>query len=294
MPSSKNKNSPSILKTSIFTLVALIAFAANSVICRSALKEKLIDPGAFTVIRLVSGAAALLLLVYFRHNKKNEKRSKGSWISAFMLFMYAAAFSFAYVSIDAATGALIVFGTVQITMITYALLKGYKMQILEWLGVLLAFLGFIYLMLPGAKTPSLLGSIIMVVSGIGWGMYSILGKKSKNPLEDTAYNFLRSILFLLFILFFLINEHTYSLHGVLLALLSGIVTSGLGYTIWYMALKGLNSVQASVVQLLVPVLAAIGGIIFIGEGISMELIISGALILGGILIITLVKQPESN
>ena len=260
MPSSKNQNSVSPLKTIIFTLLALIAFAANSVICRAALKDKLINPGAFTVIRLVSGAAVLLLLVYLRHFKKTSKRSKGSWVSAFMLFMYATAFSFAYVSIDTATGALIVFGAVQITMITYALIKGYKMHRSEWLGMILAFLGFIYLMLPGVQSPPLLGAIIMTISGIGWGMYSVLGKKSKNPLEDTAYNFLRSIPFLLLILFFLIHEQNYSVQGVLLALLSGIVTSGFGYTIWYMALRGLNSMQASVVQLLVPVLAAIGGI----------------------------------
>ncbi|MDN3644273.1 DMT family transporter [Lutimonas halocynthiae] len=292
MPSSKNQNSVTTFKTVIFTLLALIAFAANSVICRAALKEKLIDPGAFTVIRLVSGAAVLLLLVYFRHFKKNTKRSKGSWLSAFMLFMYATAFSFAYVSIDTATGALIVFGAVQITMITYALFKGYKMQVLEWIGMFLAFLGFAYLMLPGVQAPPILGAMIMTISGIGWGMYSILGKKSKNPLEDTAYNFLRSIPFLLFILYFLINEQNYAAEGILLALLSGIFTSGLGYTIWYIALRGLNSMQASVVQLLVPVLAAIGGIVFIGESISLELIISGTLILGGILIMTLVKKSE--
>ena len=141
MPSSNNLNSVTTFKTVVFTLLALIAFAANSVICRAALKEKLIDPGAFTVIRLVSGAAVLILLVYFRHFKKNTKRSKGSWVSAFMLFMYAAAFSFAYVSLDTATGALIIFGTVQITMITYALFKGYKMQGTEWLGCFLPFWG---------------------------------------------------------------------------------------------------------------------------------------------------------
>lgn len=290
MPSSKNKNSVSALKTILFTLLALIAFAANSVICRAALKDKLIDPGAFTVIRLVSGATVLLLLVYFRHYKKNAKRSKGSWISAFMLFMYATAFSFAYVSIDTATGALIAFGAVQITMIAYALLKGYKMQGSEWFGMLLAFLGFVYLMLPGAQAPPLLGAIIMTISGIGWGMYSVLGKNSKNPLEDTAYNFLRSIPFLLFILYFLIHEQNYSVQGILLALLSGIVTSGLGYTIWYMALRGLKTVQASVVQLFVPVLAGIGGFLFLNEIISIRLWISALLILGGILLLNIKKR----
>ena len=183
MPSSKNQNSTTTFKTGVFTLLALIAFAANSVICRAALKDQLIDPAAFTVIRLVSGATVLLLLVYFRNHKKNTTISKGSWTSAFMLFMYAAAFSFAYVSIDTATGALIAFGAVQITMITYALFKGYKMQVLEWMGMLLAFLGFAYLMLPGAQAPPLLGAIIMAVSGIGWGMYSALGKNLKTLLK---------------------------------------------------------------------------------------------------------------
>ena len=290
MPSSNNLNSVTTFKTVVFTLLALIAFAANSVICRAALKEKLIDPGAFTVIRLVSGAAVLILLVYFRHLKKNTKRSKGSWISAFMLFMYAAAFSFAYVSLDTATGALIIFGTVQITMITYALFKGYKMQGTEWLGMFLAFLGFAYLMLPGAQAPPILGAIIMTVSGIGWGMYSVLGKKSKNPLEDTAYNFLRSIPFLLFILYFLLNEQNYAVEGILLALLSGIVTSGLGYTIWYMALKGLTTIQASIVQLSVPVLAGIGGFLFLNEVISLRLWLSALLILGGILLLNIKKS----
>ena len=290
MPSSNNLNSVTTFKTVVFTLLALIAFAANSVICRAALKEKLIDPSAFTVIRLVSGAAVLILLVYFRHLKKNTKRSKGSWISAFMLFMYAAAFSFAYVSLDTATGALIIFGTVQITMITYALFKGYKMQGTEWLGMFLAFLGFAYLMLPGAQAPPILGAIIMTVSGIGWGMYSVLGKKSKNPLEDTAYNFLRSIPFLLFILYFLLNEQNYAVEGILLALLSGIVTSGLGYTIWYMALKGLTTIQASIVQLSVPVLAGIGGFLFLNEVISLRLWVSALLILGGILLLNIKKS----
>lgn len=290
MPSSKNQNSTTTFKTGVFTLLALIAFAANSVICRAALKDQLIDPAAFTVIRLVSGATVLLLLVYFRNHKKNTTISKGSWTSAFMLFMYAAAFSFAYVSIDTATGALIAFGAVQITMITYALFKGYKMQVLEWMGMLLAFLGFAYLMLPGAQAPPLLGAIIMAVSGIGWGMYSALGKKSENPLEDTAYNFLRSIPFLLLILYFLLNEQNYSLHGVLLALLSGIVTSGLGYTIWYMALRGLTTIQASIVQLFVPVLAGIGGFLFLNELISVRLLVSALLILGGILLLNLKKN----
>ena len=292
MPSSKNQNSVTTFKTVIFTLLALIAFAANSVICRAALKEKLIDPGAFTVIRLISGAAVLLLLVYFRHFKKNTKRSKGSWLSAFMLFIYAAAFSFAYVSIDTATGALIVFGAVQITMITYALFKGYKMQVLEWIGMFLAFLGFAYLMLPGAQAPPLLGAMIMTISGIGLGMYSILGKKSENPLEDTAYNFLRSIPFLLFILYFLIHEQNYAAEGILLALLSGIVTSGLGYTIWYMALRGLTTIQASVVQLSVPVLAGIGGFLFLNEMISLRLWVSALLILGGILLLNIKRRKS--
>ncbi len=273
--------------------MALIAFAANSVICRLALKDGAIDPGLFTSIRLSSGAAVLIALVFLSKNRRHEK-SKGSWTSAGMLFLYAAAFSYAYVSLETGIGALIAFGVVQITMIASSLISGYKMNGMEWLGILLALAGFLYLLLPGASAPSLSGFILMSLSGIGWGIYSLRGKKSKHPLVDTAYNFLRSLPFLILLIYFLAQESNYSTKGILLALLSGIVTSGIGYTIWYTALKGLNSIQASIVQLLVPVLAAIGGVIFIGELISLRLMASSLMILGGLLLLIIKRIPSNK
>lgn len=289
----KDQKKASFIKTIIYTTLALIAFAANSVICRLALKDGAIDPGMFTSIRLSSGAAVLIALVFLSKNRRHEK-SKGSWTSAGMLFLYAAAFSYAYVSLETGIGALIAFGVVQITMIASSLISGYKMNGMEWLGILLALAGFLYLLLPGASAPSLSGFILMSLSGIGWGIYSLRGKKSKHPLVDTAYNFLRSLPFLILLIYFLAQESNYSTKGILLALLSGIVTSGIGYTIWYTALKGLNSIQASIVQLLVPVLAAIGGVIFIGELISLRLMASSLMILGGILLLIIKRIPSNK
>lgn len=283
----------SFIKTTVYTTLALIAFAANSVICRLALKDGAIDPGMFTSIRLVSGAAILIVLVFLSKERRREK-SKGSWTSAGMLFLYATAFSYAYVSLETGIGALIIFGSVQITMIASSLIAGYRMNNMEWIGILLALAGFLYLLLPGASAPSLSGFVLMALSGIGWGVYSLRGKNSKHPLVDTAYNFLRSLPFLILLLYFLAQESNYSAKGILLALLSGIITSGIGYTIWYAALKGLNSIQASIVQLLVPVIAAIGGVVFIGELISLRLMASSLMILGGILLLILKKIPTKK
>lgn len=280
-------------KTIFFTAIALIAFAANSVICRYALKDNAIDPGMFTSIRLSSGALILVILI-FLSKKGSKKKSKGSWVSAAMLFLYAAAFSYAYVSLEAGIGALIAFGVVQITMITSSIISGYRLSIIEWLGIILALSGFLYLLLPGASAPSINGFLLMTLSGIGWGIYSLRGKNSKYPLMDTAYNFLRSLPFLILLLYFLAQESNFSSEGIFLALLSGIVTSGLGYTIWYLALRGLNSIQASIVQLLVPVLAAVGGVIFIGELITFRLLASSLMILGGIILLILKKIPKKN
>ena len=238
----KDQKKASFIKTIIYTTLALIAFAANSVICRLALKDGAIDPGMFTSIRLSSGAAVLIALVFLSKNRRHEK-SKGSWTSAGMLFLYAAAFSYAYVSLETGIGALIAFGVVQITMIASSLISGYKMNGMEWLGILLALAGFLYLLLPGASAPSLSGFILMSLSGIGWGIYSLRGKKSKHPLVDTAYNFLRSLPFLILLIYFLAQESNYSTKGILLALLSGIVTSGIGYTIWYTAHKNPSNTE---------------------------------------------------
>lgn len=267
----------------------MIAFAANSVLCRFALSDEVIDPASFTSIRLISGASILFLLVLVS-KPRHTSSTKGSWLSGGILFLYALTFSFAYVSLDAGTGALIVFATVQITMISSALFQGNKMNLAEWFGIILAFGGLVYLVLPGVTAPSLSGLLLMIASGMAWGIYSIRGKSSAHPLEDTAFNFLRTIPFVIVLLVFSVGNIQAAPQGIFLAILSGALTSGIGYTIWYMALRGLSAIQASIVQLIVPVLAAIGGVIFLAEIISLRLLISSLLILGGISIAILTRK----
>ena len=277
------------LKTIIYTSLALIAFAANSVLCRKALGENRIDASGFTVVRLLSGIIMLVILLSLSKTGKN-KESKGSWYSGGMLFLYAATFSFAYRSLETGTGALILFASVQITIILFSILSGNKLHWMEGLGTLIAFSGFVYLIFPGINTPSLKGFVLMTIAGIGWGIYTLNGKGSKNPLKDTTYNFVRTLPFLIILFLITVKDASYSFEGVLLAVISGAVTSGIGYTIWYIALRGLTKVQSAVVQLLVPALAAFGGVIFVSEVISLRLILASLLILGGILIVTMGKK----
>ena len=276
----------------------MVAFAANSVLCRMALGKLSIDAASFTSIRLVSGSLTLLLLLRIRYRNTSSRgpMSKGSWISGFMLFLYAACFSYAYISLDAGIGALIAFGTVQITMIGYGFTKGRRLNRAEWLGLLVAFGGFVYLVSPGITAPPLQGFILMTLSGFGWGMYSALGIGSSNPLEDTTFNFLRSNAFIPVFILLVAGLGLLSINltnrGILLAVISGAITSGLGYTIWYMALRGLTNVQASVVQLSVPILAALGGIIFLAEKLSFRLVMSSLIILGGIFLVIIGKSKN--
>jgi len=274
----------------LLTALALIAFAANSVLCRLALDEELIDAGSFTALRLLSGALVLFLLINLKHKPKGDM-TKGSWPASVMLFIYAVSFSYAYITLDTGVGALILFGAVQITMVLMTVWSGHRLTAFEGLGLLLAFAGFAYLMLPGATTPSLLGFILMVLSGIAWGIYTLKGRSSKFPLMDTAYNFIRTIPMVAILLFFSFNQTHISNEGILYAVLSGAIASGLGYTIWYMALVGLSAIHAAVLQLLVPVIAAIGGVLFVSEAITLRLLLSSAVILGGILLVTLKRKP---
>jgi len=280
----------SYLKIISCTLFALLAFAGNSVLCRLALGENMIDAASFTVIRLLSGIVILLLVILFKtkvSNNNNQSNTKGSWLATCMLFIYAIAFSFGYITLDTGIGALVLFGSVQITMLIVNLIKGNKLHYSEWLGLAISFYGFIYLILPTLTTPSLSGVILMVSSGIAWAFYTLLGRGSKDPLSDTAYNFLRTFPLLLIVLLLSFKNAHFTNQGIYLAVLSGALASGVGYTIWYIALGGLNVSQASVVQLCVPIIAAIGGVIFANELITQRLIISSVLVLGGILIVVL-------
>jgi drug/metabolite transporter (DMT)-like permease len=277
-----------LLKTSLLTGLALIAFAANSVLCRLALGNGAIDASSFTGIRLLAGAIALFTILSIKGSNKGAS-SKGSWTASLSLFLYAITFSYAYLSVDTGTGALILFGSVQITMIMLSLISGTRLHLIEWSGVILAFTGFIYLILPNITTPSITGFILMTVSGVSWGIYTLKGRSSKNPLMDTTYNFLRTIPFIALLAVFTLQNMNYSTEGIVLALISGAITSGAGYTIWYIALGGLSSTQAAVIQLSVPVIAAIGGVIFVSEVITMRLVISAAIVLSGILMVVLGK-----
>lgn len=281
-------NNRSLLETVLLTGFALIAFAANSVLCRLALGSETIDASSFTGIRLISGAFTLFIILSIK-GSNSEASSKGSWTAGFVLFLYAITFSYAYLSVDTGTGALILFGSVQITMIMLSLISGTRLHLIEWSGVIIAFTGFIYLVLPDITTPSVNGFILMTVSGMAWGIYTLKGRSSKNPLMDTTYNFLRTIPLVALLAIFTMQNMNYSSEGIILALISGAITSGVGYTIWYIALGGLTSTQAAVLQLSVPVIAALGGVLFVSEEITMRLIISAAIVLSGILMVVLGK-----
>ncbi|MEH6580267.1 MAG: DMT family transporter [Amphritea sp.] len=275
-----------VIKVILLTSVALLAFAGNSVLCRLALGDGAIDAGSFTIIRLLSGIVALLAIISLSNGKRSST-SKGSWFAASMLFLYAVAFSYAYVSLDTGTGALILFGAVQITMIFVSLLRGHRLHYSEWAGMLVAFAGFVYLVLPGVNTPSITGFLLMTIAGVAWGGYTLKGRGSKSPLGDTAYNFLRTLPFVLVLLVVVIQNVDLSLAGILLAVASGAIASGAGYTVWYIALRDLSATQAAVVQLLVPVIAAVGGVMFAHEVVSLRLILSSILVLGGIMMVVL-------
>ena len=282
-----------LLKTIILTGLALIAFAANSILCRLALGSEAIDASSFTVIRLLSGTIVLLIIIGSTRNTTGAS-TKGSWAASFMLFLYAITFSYAYISLDTGTGALILFGSVQITMILLSLIAGIRLHFTEWAGVTIAFTGFVYLILPGVTAPSTIGFLLMTVAGIAWGIYTLKGRSSKSPLMDTAYNFFRTTPLVILLALITINNINYSSEGILLALLSGGITSGIGYTIWYIALGGLSSTQAAVLQLSVPVIAALGGVIFVSEAITFRLTISAAMVLGGILMVVLGRYYYSQ
>ena len=282
----KGANLLSPVRTSLFTMFALVAFAANSVLCRLALGEKAIDAASFTSIRLLSGALVLMGILRFSNREKHPP-TKGSWPATLMLFSYALTFSFAYITLDAATGSLILFSSVQITMLLLSMVAGNRLQGFEWLGVTVAFAGFLYLVLPGLTTPSAIGFSLMTVAGISWAIYTLKGRESASPLSDTAYNFARTIPLVIVLIALTIQRAKLSPEGVLLATVSGGLTSGIGYTVWYLALGGLTATQAAVVQLSVPVIAALGGVIFLAEQVSLRLVLSAVLILGGILMVIL-------
>lgn len=279
----------SVARLASLTSLAMIAFAGNSLLCRAALRHARIDPATFTAVRLASGAALLWLLARRRDGAPSRS---GSWPSALALFAYAAAFSFAYVGLSVATGALLLFGAVQATMIAHGLLAGERLGGREACGLVLALGGLGGLLLPGYSAPPLAGALLMLLAGIAWGVYSLRGRGSGNPLSETAGNFLRAVP--LAAAMSLVAHGGASLDGAGLAyaVLSGAVASGVGYALWYAALPALKATTAATVQLSVPALAALAGTVLLGEPLTLRLVLASAAILGGIALAILGKAPR--
>jgi drug/metabolite transporter (DMT)-like permease len=277
------------LRILLLTAMAMAAFAGNSLLCRLALKETGIDAASFTAIRLVSGA---LVLWAVARSTRGAHAGRGNWLSALALFAYAACFSFAYVSLPTGTGALLLFGAVQALMIGYGIWSGERLRPLQLAGLALAFGGLAGLLLPGVSAPPLAGSVLMLLAGMSWGVYSLRGKGAGDPTRVTAGNFLRAapMAVALGLLMLAFRGASLDAAGFWLAVASGALTSGIGYAVWYTALPALKATSAASVQLSVPVLAALGGIAFLGEPLTLRLVLASSAILGGIALVVLQKR----
>ncbi|SAL78075.1 EamA-like transporter family protein [Caballeronia peredens] len=280
--------SPHAMRVALLTVVAMLAFAGNSLLCRLALKGTQIDAATFTLVRI---AAATLVLWVILVARSGERRA-GSWPSALALIVYAAAFSYAYVRLAAGTGALLLFGAVQATMIGYGLFKGERLAAAQWLGLVLALAGLVWLVLPGLAAPEPFSSVLMIAAGAGWGVYSLRGRGLADPVAATAGNFLRALPFALAVSALAFAHARVDGPGFACAVASGALTSGMGYIVWYAALKDLRPATAATVQLSVPVVTAAGGVLLLGEMLTARLVVSSVAILGGIALVVLSRRTR--
>ena len=319
------------------TLLAMIAFASNSLLCRAALKETGIDAASFTLIRILSGALALWLIIQIQRLSKVDRtasplverrqavvkfpspqfspkgrggrfssrekvgmRAAGNWISGLALFAYAATFSFAYNTLSAGTGALLLFGAVQATMILWGFCEGERLRAIQVIGLLIAVIGLVVLVFPGLSAPPLIGSMLMLAAGVAWGVYSLRGKvkgqsgSDRDATAATAGNFLRAVPFAALISVLMLPKMHLDSLGITYAVISGAITSGLGYVIWYAALPDLKAASAATVQLSVPVIAATGGILLLSEPITLRYAIASIAVLGGIFLVIIERRPASR
>jgi drug/metabolite transporter (DMT)-like permease len=311
------------VRTLILTVLAMVAFASNSLLCRAALRQTPIDPAIFTFVRILSGTVALWLILWIQRNvmvdrtaspersrfspqsspsgrgspfsprEKVGMRAMGDWVSGFALFAYAVAFSFAYVDLAAGTGALLLFGAVQATMISWALAHGERLDALQITGFVAAVAGLIVLLLPGITAPPIAGSVLMISAGIAWGIYSLRRRNAENAIGATAGNFLRAVPFAILVSLVLLRQTRFDSLGLTYAVISGAITSGIGYVIWYAALPGLKRTSAATVQLSVPVIAAAGGIVFLHEPITLRYIAASIAVLGGIAVVVVERNRVS-
>lgn len=273
------------------TTLAMFAFAGNSLLCRAALRDTDIDAATFTSVRLASGALMLFLVLWLRGNRLPMKL--GSWGSALALFAYAAALSYSYGGLSTAMGALLLFGAVQATMIGVGIKNGNRPGVIQWGGLVLAFSGLIGLFLPGLSAPPLVSALIMISSGVAWGIYSLRAKGAGEPTAVTTGNFIRSVPMTLALSLVMIGNTSFDATGITYAVASGAITSGLGYTLWYMALPLMQATSAATVQLSVPVIAALGGVVLLGEPLTLRLVLAGAAILGGIAVVITTGQRKT-
>ncbi|WP_417778361.1 DMT family transporter [Stutzerimonas xanthomarina] len=274
------------MRTVLLTTVAMLAFAGNSVLCRLALKDTSIDAATFSMIRLTSGALVLWLLLALR---KSGNGYAGSWSGALALSIYAVAFTFAYIKLDTGTGALLLFGAVQLSMLAYGFFRGERLAPLAMAGLLLSLGGLVALLLPGASAPQTGSAALMIIAGLAWGAYSLLGRGAADPLGLTAANFLKAIPIALVLCLPFIGNLQFDGWGAFYAVLSGALASGLGYAIWYAALKGLNATQASTVQLSVPILASLAGVMLLSEPLTVRMVAVSIAVLGGISLVLCTK-----
>ena len=277
------------LRIAIFTAIALLAFAGNSLLCRAALTQTHIDAASFTTLRLLSGALVLTCLVRLQGG---ARAGRGNWLSALALFAYAAGFSFSYLHLTAAAGALLLFGAVQTTMIGHGMWSGERMRSLQIVGLVLACGGLIGLLLPGLSAPPLADAMLMLTAGVAWGIYSLHGKRGGDSLKVTAGNFARAAPFALALSLLLSAHASPDLPGIGYAFLSGALASGVGYAIWYTALPAMRSTTAATVQLSVPILAALGGVLFLGEPLTLRLLLASVAIIGGIALVVVIGRPK--
>jgi drug/metabolite transporter (DMT)-like permease len=269
--------------------LVLLAFAANPLLCRMALDGTDLDPASFTLIRLASGAFTLWLILQWQGRGAEPA---GSQAGAISLFIYAAALSYAYVTLTAGIGTLLLFGAVQVTMISVGLIQGEHLRLRQVMGVLIAALGLVILLAPGATAPSWEGAILMILSGLAWGVYSLLGRRSLRPVALTTGNFLGAVALATVLSALTAPWVSWDLRGAAYAVASGAIASGIGYAIWYSVLPALRTTQAAVIQLSVPVLTAVGGIVFLGESLTLRLILSSAGILGGIALVFIERRQQ--
>ncbi len=277
------------LRIGALTALAMLAFAANSLLCRLALANAHIDPASFNAIRLGSGALVLCLIVMFR---SKQPVGTGNWLSALALFIYAAGFSFAYIGLTASTGALLLFGAVQVTMIAVGLRRGERFRIAQTVGFLGAIVGLVLLLLPGLSTPPLSSSLMMLAAGLAWGMYSLRAKGAGDPTRVTAGNFLRAAPIAAATYLLMLGQAHLDRTGLLCALASGALASGVGYAVWYAELRHLPATTAAVLQLSVPIIASLGGIIFLSEQLSSTLLIASILTLGGMALVIFGRSSQ--